>query len=280
MTTQAQLFRFEQDAMATVFEVMLKGTSREDASNAATEAFRLLIDLERLLSRFIDTSEISRINALSKGAWAGIGCDTYDCLIAALYMSEQTKGAFNVTYQTAQSDQQCGRPETQIRLDPAKLKVYASADDPRVDLGAIGKGYAVDRMAALLRDWGYESAVIHGGASTVLAYGDLTTDIDLRHTGVTDCRFTLANGAFSGSAAIDNVEHIVDTGTGAPAKKCLGAWAYAPMATLADALSTAFMVMDDAEIDTLVEEHPEWGAAVLRDHDGLKIKGALRQIIA
>ncbi len=120
-----------------------------------------------------------------------------------------------------------------LALDEARHTAQVLAEGTRLDLGGIGKGYALDRMAALLREWEIVSALLCASTSTLLA---------LAHPPENEGRACIP-GRGRGWAADFGPEN-------APQRLVLAfrAWALAPTAALADALSTAFMVMGDREI--------------------------------
>ena len=151
---------FSHEAMATVFEVHAAHPDARYAAQAAQAAFDLADRLERELSRFIPNSDISRINGLAAGSTVQVGPAAMECLVIARHMFDVTDGAFDVSIGT-------GLPS--LELDREDCLVRAARSGTRIDLGGIGKGYAVDLMAELLEDWGLEQALVHGGFSSVLA---------------------------------------------------------------------------------------------------------------
>ena len=117
------------------------------AAQAAQAAFDLVDRLERELSRFLPNSDIARINHLAAGESTRVSPSTLECLVIARHVFDLTGGAFDVSIGT-------GLPS--LELDPDDFVVRATTDGVRVDLGGIGKGYAVDLMAELLEEWGLE----------------------------------------------------------------------------------------------------------------------------
>jgi thiamine biosynthesis lipoprotein len=89
--------RFSHEAMATTFEVIILHEDARYAQQAARAAFDELERLEADLSRFIENSDISRINNLTANQPLLVGLDTFECLQLSTEMYDRTKGAFDVT---------------------------------------------------------------------------------------------------------------------------------------------------------------------------------------
>ena len=165
-------------------------------------------------------------------------------------------------------------------LDPAAHTLTSQAVRLHLDLGAIGKGFALDRLAETLREWDMLSACLNSGGSTALALdppaGSTGWPVGLGE-GNAHRMLALANGALSGSGTAVQGAHLIDPRTGAPAVRTTRAWASAPGAATADALSTAFFVMGDADIARFCAAHPGIGAATCSPRHGLLAYGALRE---
>ena len=131
--------------MATVYQVYAVHGNRPYAAQAAQAAFDLVDRLERELSRFLPNSDITRINHLEAGGSTRVAPSTLECLVLARHMFDLTGGAFDVSIGT-------GLPS--LEFDTDDFAVRATARGVRLDLGGIGKGYAVDLMAEVLEDWG------------------------------------------------------------------------------------------------------------------------------
>src|SRR6188768_4146736 len=150
--------RFSHEAMATVYEVYAVHGNRQYAAQAAQAGFDLVDRLERELSRFLPNSDVARINHLAAGESARVAPSTLECLVIARHMFDLTGGAFDVSIGT-------GLPT--LELDPDESTVRATTRGVRVDLGGIGKGYAVDLMAEMLEEWELPVSLVHGGFSSV-----------------------------------------------------------------------------------------------------------------
>ncbi len=158
-----------------------------------------------------------------------------------------------------------------LQLDEAEHTVRLSASPVQIDLGGIGKGYAVDRVAELLRDWSIDVALISGGYSSVLTLDSPPgkKGWPLTLTNPTGCKEILARpflqkAALSGSG-VQKGGHIIDPRTIQPVEGKRAAWSSAPDAATADALSTAFMIMGLDEIKRYCSLHPNTLAMVILD---------------
>ena len=288
------LHRFEHPAMATTFEIYVPAEAHalEYARQATTAAFDELDRLERTLSRFISTSDIAQLNAAKPGEIVMVSAETMDCLRLARRVWEETGGVFDITvghlqacYVTRKYEARTPTAEEVavargrtgmhlLEIDPEINRVMVRAAGMWLDLGAVGKGYAVDVIAALLQDWGITRTLIHGGQSSVLAVGDGPAEgggwnVPIRHPQrheealATMCLRDCAVGA---SGVLLHGTHIVDPRAGAPAGKGhAGTWVVTAReqgAAAADALSTAFMMLTAEEIAAYCARHPEIGAMV------------------
>jgi thiamine biosynthesis lipoprotein len=150
--------RFSHAAMATVFEVHCVHADARYAAQAAQAAFDLVDRLEQELSRFVGNSDISRINHLAAGQGTRVSPSTMECMEIAWHVYGLTGGAFDVSI---------GSGLDSLELTPDEFTVHAREGGASVDLGGIGKGYAVDRMAEVLGEWEIPHALLHGGFSSV-----------------------------------------------------------------------------------------------------------------
>lgn len=268
---------FRHEAMATTFELHLAGQEAVYARQAAAAAFRELDRLESELSRYVESSDIARANRLAPGESVTLGEDALQCLLTAAAVSAATDRAFDPAYASVPAGNP-GHDAPLYSLDPAAHRLTSHAARLHLDLGAIGKGYALDRLAAVLAEWGVASACLQSGGSTALALAAPagTTGWPVSLGGdETPLSLPLAHSALSGSGTAVKGAHLIDPRTGQPAARTRRVWALAASAAVSDALSTAFFVMSDPEIAAFCAAHPEIGAAVQSPEGRLSCFGAL-----
>jgi thiamine biosynthesis lipoprotein len=243
--------------MATVFEVYCAHDDAGYAGQAAQAAFALLDRLEQELSRFVANSDVSRINHLTAGQGTRVSPTTMECLEIARRMHSLTGGAFDVAI---------GSGLEHLDLLADELTVHARRDGIRLDLGGIGKGYAVDRMAEVLEEWEVHQALVHGGRSSVLALEppsdapgwSLTLSAPDAEPPQVLARISARQKALSASGTRRG-DHVFDPRSGRPVRDrtvwvAVGgreAGGRGSPAAFAEALSTAFMVLPRAEADDL-----------------------------
>jgi len=287
--------RFAHFSMGTFFEILIADTDEKYARQASQSVFAEVDRIERLFNRFDPCSEIGQINSLLPGQSLQIGTETYEVLKIALRIYSQTQGAFDISVGSLlkyKRDMALGHSDSRedivnlfdlcktsrgftLKIRPAEKEREEGAFD--LDLGGIGKGYALDRILDILSDWDIHRALAHGGTSTALAVGSPPGD-GLKEKGgwpvgiggEWNCpkaprKIILRNRALSGSGTEVKGKHIIDPRSGKPAKGHLAAWVSHPSAAVADALSTAFMVMGPEEVRNFCEIHPEVWALVVID---------------
>ena len=268
---------FPHEAMATRFEIAIAGHDEAYARKAAAAAFRELDRLENELSRYRESSDIACANRLTGGKSLVIGDDALECLLIAADVALATDRAFDPAYASKfAGDSPAGAPA--FTLDPGTHTLTSHAVQLHLDLGAVGKGYALDRMADTLGEWGVTAACLNSGGSTVLALappaGEGGWPVGLGD-GAAHRTLPLVRAALSASGTAVKGEHLIDPRSGAPAPRLNRVWSFAPAAGLADALSTAFFVFADAQVAAFCVAHPEVGAALPGAGGELALHGAL-----
>ena len=176
-------------AMATRFEIVLHGDNPASLRAAGEEALRLVEELDDQLSLFRPGSEIARLNARAACEPVRVTPGVFALLQHAQKLSEQTDGAFDITVaplvrcwgfmggegrmpspeEVAEARAKVGMHL--VQLNPGDFTVRFAREGVMLDLGAIGKGYAIERAAEVLCEAGVTSALLHGGTSSVQAIG-------------------------------------------------------------------------------------------------------------
>jgi thiamine biosynthesis lipoprotein len=265
------LFRFSHYAMATTYEIFIGHTDGIYSGQAAQAAFSLIDSLEQDLSRFIENSDISRINRLNANQSLIVGPETMACLLESQTVWRLTGGAFDpgagVRIARAKSGSRMGAQTggagsiADLRFDPAHFQVHKQDPETDLDLGGIGKGFALDKMDELLREWSIGEFLLHSGQSTVMircGEGGTGWKISLSNPedGTILGLLDLRSGALSASG-MKKGDHIIDPRNGQKADVKRSTWVRTESAALADALSTAFMLMSVDEISDLIRLNPE-----------------------
>jgi len=265
--------------MATRFELVLHGQDQSSLRAAGEEAIAEIERLEDQLSLYRPSSEIAGLNARAASGPERVSPTLFGLLQHAQLLHRETGGVFDITIaplvrcwgfmgdsgrrptpeEVAEARAKVGMDL--VCLDPDTLTVGFTRPGVMVDLGAIGKGYAIERAAEVLREAGVTSALLHGGTSTVYALGH-PPDAEFwqvaleqppaalgAHTSLLPA-VRLKDEAMSASAIWGRsfqadgklFGHILDPRTGQPAENAVLAAVALPSATETDALSTALLL--------------------------------------
>lgn len=275
--TPPQVVRTHQ-AMNTAFTVTIRSDDAALATSAAEAAFARIDVIERLLSRFDDTSDVACISALKPGEVGVVAPETMDALVACARVCAATGGAFDPTVgpvmrrlkkagmkweelsQEVLEDAFARGGMQRLVLDAEHRRVSVKRDrlgrdtPLELDFGGIGKGFALDACAKVLEDEQFEMTdyLLDAGTSTQLVRGGSWR---IGVGGVwkerTRCEtvLELRNGAVSGSGFELQGAHIVDVRRRTAARQWAQTWSRAKSAAVADALSTAALSMDADEIE-------------------------------
>ncbi len=295
----AYLEEYSKPAMACQFQLLLNMHQYPQSGSATGEAFELIDALEDQMTVYRDHSEISQLNRTAFHQPVKVERRLFELLQTAERVHQETGGAFDITAGQLSKlwgfEQRSAQiPDTQalqaalqtvgmqhITLDEDANTVSFAIDGIKINLGGIGKGYAIDRTSSLLRMEGISDFAIHGGQSSVLCAGDNVTlddnsssntqsgwPIGLSHPVLPEIRlatFHLKDQALgtSGSGRQGffhqgkRYGHIIDPRTGWPADNFLSTTVISPSAALSDALATAFFVMTLEEIEAYCRKHTD-----------------------
>ena len=194
---QRQLLSVSREAMACLFEVVYDAGRYRALTEAAIGALEMATRLEDQLTVYRETSEVMRINRQAAAEPVEVEAGLFGLLERSLSLHAATEGAFDVTAgplakvwgfyrrqgrlpaatEIAAAMQHVGSQH--LLLDPATASVRFSLPGMELNLGAIGKGYALDRIAVALAEHGLNDFLIHGGNSSVLARGNRDLEFEL-----------------------------------------------------------------------------------------------------
>jgi len=258
--------------MGTVFEIAAYDESPEHASGAIENALEEVVRVDALLSDYKPESALSQLNHSGHFRAQKVPPDLYRVIEEALQFSRLTDGKFDISvapwvdlWKAALAGDAIPSPEQQNRVRDCVgyAKIELTAPDQitfhspclRLDLGSIGKGYAVDRAAEILRNWGIHDALINAGGSTLLAIGAPPGKgawlLHLRDpSGVLDPQVMLNNQSVSTSEQTpssllgkESAGHIIDPDTGMPLRTDFAVSVIANTGTESDALSTSLLLV-------------------------------------
>lgn len=251
--------RIIHEAMNTTFTFRFRGVEEKVAAGMARECIDRIDEIESRLSRFIDGSDVSRINQLKAGETLYLSETCHQCLLQAIEAHAITGGLFDITlgariaHRKSGGDGQPPALTGQIVIHPDVPAVTCVEPGREIDLGGIGKGYALDQLQQILTEWGAEDFLLAAGASSLLAHGPTAWPIELAGA-VESARVDLSNQSLSASGITIQGSHIVHpAGPDAmPASPCSRLWVTAPTATLAEVWSTALMLVPVEEIPEII----------------------------
>jgi thiamine biosynthesis lipoprotein len=193
---------------------------------------------------------------------------TFECLKQCLDLNKLTRGAFNIAYENF-----ILTPDEYLFLNEDEMSIEMLKDNIKIDLGAFGKGYAVDITERILKEWGIDNVLIHGGFSSVKAVG-VPTALNGWQVSISNpnnssqiiSQFALKDFSISGSGIKKGI-HIIDPLTKQPVMNKTGTWALSKSAAVSDALSTAFIILDNNIIKEICDENEDIYALALTGNE-------------
>lgn len=293
------LLHLSRRAMACNFEMFFNAGQYSQATTAGLAALDLIDRLEDQLSIYRDHSEVSRLNERASEEDVAIEPGLFALLQTAARVHFETAGAYDITSGPLSKvwgftrragaiplsesiAEALSRVGTQyLKLDAESLAVHFVLPGMEINLGSIGKGYALDCAGQLLIESAVGDFLLHGGNSSVLARGSHGARaseggwlVGVRHPLRPTRRlgqFCLRDRALATSGSGTQFfmhegrryGHILDPRSGWPAEGVLSACAIAPTAAEADALSTAFYVMGVEATAEYCRVHPQIGAVIV-----------------
>ncbi|MFO0577828.1 MAG: FAD:protein FMN transferase [Polyangia bacterium] len=269
--------------------------------------------LERLMTTWQPDSEVSRINAAAGRAAVAVSPEVLDVVRRSLLYSQRSRGAFDISFYALRGLWRFDEDLTPELPDPAELRRRLSLIDWRqiwvdekartvrlgragmaINLGGIGKGYAVDAAVALLKKQGLPSGMVQAGGDLML-FG--SKDGQPFMAGVRDPRSTdpgdyfavcpVSDHAFSTAGDYERAfikdgvryHHILDPRTGQPARAARSVTVYAKDATTADGLDDAVLILGPTEGLRLIESFPDAGAIIVDKDNKVHISKRLQGLV-
>ena len=258
--------------------------------NEALEA--VMADMRRidnLMSHYKPESELSKINAHAYQEPVQVDKELFDLIKLSTYYSQITQGAFDITYASVGYLYDYRRhihpSEAQIKsalpavnwhnllLDETHHTVRFEHAGMRIDLGGIGKGYAVDHGIAILKARGFKHAVVTAGGDTRIIGDHMGRPwlVAIRHPDDPSkvvTRIPLSDSAMSTSGDYERYfdengvryHHIIDPHTGHSASKVRSATVIAPTATQTDGMSKTAFVLGPEKALEIINRMPEYDA--------------------
>ena len=305
----AQLVARTRPAMGADLSLTAWTPDEAVAISAFDEVFADFERLENLMSVWRGGSDVLRLNAAAGDHPVPVSRETRDVLRIAREVSDWTDGGFDVTFGALTDlwkfdhDQDNVIPDARLvrerlplvdyrllDIDEAAGTAFLRRKGMRVHLGGIGKGFAVDRAAAILRRRGLSDFMIRAGGDMYVGgvRGDRPWRLGIRDPrGPADRSFAtveLSNGTFSTSGDYERAfmkdgrryHHILDLSVGQPARGCRSVTLVTPRAVIADALAKGVFVLGARAGMALVERLPEVEAVIVSDRNEVLVSTGLK----
>jgi len=311
-TADDAIVRYEDshDSMGTTFAVVAYGPDREHLAAVVNEVFEEIDRLDQQMSRYRPDSELSYINRNAARYNVVVEPRLFGLIRDCTRYSSETEGAFDITIGPLMKSwgffRRDGRvpAETEreqilkrtgyqhLKLDPAVRTVRFDEDGVELDLGGIGKGYAIDQAAEILRCNAVTRALVSSGMSSIYALGappqERAWTITLRDPFDAEKGadvILLKNCSLSTSGNYVNFfrlndrtySHIMDPASGRPVEQMLSTSVIALQATESEALSTAFYVMGPERGWRYLAGHPNLTVLYYQPADSI---GAFKRVVA
>jgi FAD:protein FMN transferase len=297
-------------AMKTLFTISVtSATDNEKAHRAVKAAFDEIRRVENLMTTFKADSPLSQVNANAGIAPVAVPGELVEIVEEANRISKLTDGKFNIAVETlgalwhfrAKTPRAPDPFEVARRLplldtksiitDKPHNTIYLAKPGMRIGLGAIAKGYAVDRAGKVLLEHNIKDFIVNGGGD-ILFSGKKGANFwnvgirDPRENSRYFARFdVLKDSSVSTSGDYEKFffdrgkryHHLIDPSTGYPAQGTVSATVIAKTACLSDALATAIFVLGVDKGMKLIEADPNLEAIIVDDKLQIHISSRLKR---
>lgn len=296
--------------MGTLVTITAVARSEAIAQSAATAGFAEIHRLEELLSTWIPTSELSRVNFSAGVMPVHVSPETLTVVQRAMQVAEMTDGGFNIAIGPAvdvwnvtegqriptEAELDTLRPLVDLQavhLDVREQTIFLEKAGMRIDVGGIGKGYAADRAVEALWEAGAIAGVV-ALSGDIKTFGRLPDNkmfpVGIQHPredGSVLAWMELQDEAISTAGDYERFferdgvryHHILDPRTLQPARSCQSVTVIAREGVWADGLDTGIFVMGPERGMELVEQLPDVEAIIVDAEGRLLVSSGLKQRI-
>ena len=294
--------------MGSLVELTAWTTDEPAANDAFEHAFREFDRLDALLSVWKDGSDVLRMNAAAGKAPVKVSGDTIEVLAIAHDVSAWTNGKFDITFGAladiwkfdhdqdntvptrAQIDARLPLVDfEQVMIDRAAGTAFIRKPGMRVHLGGIGKGYAVDRAVALLKERGLHDFMIQFGGDLYVAGTNggkpwTLAIADPRGNHNPFATIEMSDGTFSTSGDYERTfmkdgvryHHIIDPDRGEPARLCRSVTLVTNRAVIADAVAKGVFILGPTDGMALIEKLPDVEGVIVGANNQVLVSSGLK----
>ena len=237
--------------MGTELDVLLIGGEEAYLNNVWHEIQTEVVHLNKLLSRFDEDSEVSKINRDASSYAVSVSDELWQLLTDCKRYYEWTEGCFDIT----------ANDFSKVLLDEKDKSIYFLAETLKIDLGGIGKGYALKKIRGILECEKVTRALVNFGNSSVLAVGThpcgdywpVGVDNPFTHERVDNLQLRDNTLTTSGNTPA-HPKHIINPKTGMFVEDHKMVSAIGPDPVAGEVLSTALMVADEDSIPAITKK--------------------------
>jgi thiamine biosynthesis lipoprotein len=279
----------EEAIMGTRIYVELWSDEAAKGDEAIEAVMAEMRRIDELMSHYKPESQLSQINARAGQEPVQVDAELFDLIKLSTHYSIITEGAFDITYASVghlyDYPHHVRPTEVQIKaalpgvnwrnmlLDPVHHTVRFERPGMRIDLGGIGKGYAVDRGIAVLQALGFKHALVTAGGDSRIIGDRMGRPwvVGIRNPDDKDkvvTRIPIVNSAMSTSGDYERYfdeggvryHHIIDPRTGHSASKVRSATILGPTATETDGMSKTAFVLGAEKALEIINRMPQYDA--------------------
>lgn len=308
----------EEFIMNTFINIKVYANSKEKAKEAIQKAFQEFKKIEELTNRFVqkgtaeyEKSEIIKINLAAGQTPVQVSEDTFKMLSLSKKYNKELDGVFEITIgplvdlwgfgQDKKNVPAREQLESKLKLvdsnrlvlDEHRQTAYLERTDMSLDLGAIAKGYATEKAAQVIREYGIEKAIINAGGN-IYALGEKGDEIPWK-IGIQDPRdankllavlnlkdqVAVTSGDYQRYFEVNGTRyhHILDPRTGKPADELMSVTVIGEDSTIADVLSTSFFILGVEKSLAYLKEHPGIEAVFVTKDQKIYTSTGVQEII-